>query len=41
MLSFVLSVEKTGLNDNYSDRMKQLLHERGVNSLAEIAKAIT
>lgn len=40
MLSFVLSVEKTGLEDTYSERMKQLLRDRGFDYLAEIAKAI-
>lgn len=41
MLSFVLSVEKIGLDNNYSERMKLLLHERGFDSLIEIAAAIT
>ncbi len=40
LFSFAVSIEKTGLEDGYSDRMMELVRERGFSSLKELIKAL-
>lgn len=40
LFSFAVSVEKTGIEDGYSDRMMELIRERGFSSLKELIKAL-
>lgn len=40
LFSFVISIEKNGIEDCYSENMKALLRARGYNSLKELIKAL-
>jgi hypothetical protein len=40
LLSFVLSVEKKGFEECYSKRMKDMIFERGFNSLSELIQSL-
>lgn len=40
LFSFVMSIEKNGIDDCYSENMKALLRARGYNSLKELIKAL-
>lgn len=40
LLSFYLSIEKNGIENVYSEKMMQMLHNRGVNSVKELLDSV-
>ena len=40
LLSFVLSIEKKDFDKHFSDKMIELVHERGFDDIVEMSKAL-